>query len=103
MRITQTKLIAIGIRHELEVSLHPVVPRLYSRSALQSVCAETDGGTNDLTNCQHQLPTVWSAFHRFFDSDHIPGYSYTSNLDWWDLREIQWGARNGQRTANCDR
>jgi len=57
IRTTQTKLMAIGIRHDLGVSSTLAVELRYVRSALDGVCTKTDGGTDNLSYGQHQLPT----------------------------------------------
>jgi hypothetical protein len=55
---TQSRLMAMGIRHELPIRIQfsnrPA--GLNSRGAFNTMCTKTNCGSNDLSNGQHQLP-----------------------------------------------
>ena len=79
-RTTQTRLVAMGTRHEL---LSAQCPQLacsathHSRSGLQGVTAKTDTGSDHLSDGQHELPA---------------GHTGSSELHGRDLGQIQRGA-----------
>jgi hypothetical protein len=43
--------------------LDPSRSKEYIRGALDGMCTKTDGGTDNLSDGQHQLPTEISIFH----------------------------------------
>jgi hypothetical protein len=63
------------------------------------MCAKTNGGTDNLSNGQHQLPTDISIFHSTAKNEigYLPGNSDTSNLDRGNLGEVK---RSASALAN---
>jgi hypothetical protein len=71
--------------------LDPSRSRKYIRGALDGMCTETDGSTDNLSDGQHQLPTKISIIHSTTTdvNGHLPGNSDTSDLDRRNLREVK--------------